>query len=268
MFCPWVFFRKVANYGFQLSYVFLLAFFLKTEFPAYFEKGIINVSYNIIFYYSRAELAFLKCKKKIVKYTKELLDNSSAVLFLFKTIKSYKKYFFKRVKRTNEIQFIKDNNIVFETTKDGFLLALSGVEPYLVLREKLDFDFIIFSDYSAKSDAVPKLVFYSFPSKEQLNYELASTKSIMTCKMVFSGYEYLYNFFKSHDYNYFVVGNVFNNVFIEYFVKTHYSLQTQGLTKDDFNQSTIEIIDQDVNIIKVHNSEKIKIQKDNITVES
>lgn len=262
-FCPWGFFRKVANYGFELSYVFLLAFFLKTEFPTYFEKGIINVSYNIIFYYSKAELAFLKCKKKIVKYTKELLDNSSVVFFLFKTVKSYKKYFFKRVKRMNKIQFIKDNNIVFETTKDTFLLALSGAE---LLREKPDFDFIIFSDYSAKSDAVPKLVFYSVPSKEQLNYELASTKSIMTCKITFSGYEYLYNFFKPHDYNYFVVGNVFNNVFIEYFVKTH-SLQT-GLTKHDFNQSTIEIIDQDVNIIKVRNSEKIIIQKDNITVES
>jgi hypothetical protein len=273
-FCPWGFFRKVANYGFELSYVFLLAFFLKTEFPTYFEKGIINVSYNIIFYYSKAELVFLKCKKQIVKYTKELLD-SSVVFFLFKNIKSSiqncKNYFFKSV--VNEIQFIKDNNVVFETTKDIFSDTVS--ELNLVLRKKPNYDFILFSDYSAKSEdgTVPKLIFYSLPSKERLNYELACSKSIMSCRMSFPGDKHdIYILLKSQNYNYFVVDNVFNNVFFEYFLKTHYLKLIQyskikELTKDDFNQYTIEIFDKDVNIITVKNSDKIKIQKDNITIE-
>jgi len=277
-FCPsWVLlFRKVSNYGFHLSYVFLLAFFLKTAFPTYFEKGIITISYNTIFYYSKAQLAFLKCQKNLVKYTQELSDNSIVVSFLFKTIqssiKSCKNYFFKGVTHMNKIQFIKDNNVVFETTKDICLLELSDVvsELNLVLRKKPNYDFILFSDYSAKSEdgTVPKLIFYSLPCKEQLNYELASSKSIMSCRMSFPGdKDDIYILLKSQNYNYFVVDNVFNNVFMEYFLKTHYSQLIKELTKDDFNQYTIEIFDQDVNIITVKNSEKIKIQKDTITIE-
>ena len=123
-------------------------------------------------------------------------------------------------------------------------------------------DFAVYSDFLNNSSPIVKIVKQTPILKgEKLKYELSNEKFIMvelTIKDVTISIK-----FSTDEYNYFVVGNIFNNQFIKYFLNKHYGdfLRKHHTIPDEMNQYRLKIIDSNVMIQEFNEKQNIVIQK-------
>jgi hypothetical protein len=123
-------------------------------------------------------------------------------------------------------------------------------------------DFVVYSDVVNNSSPVIKII-KQIPllKGEKLNYELSNEKFIMvelTVKDVTISVK-----FSTNEYNYFVVGNIFNNQFIKYFLNKHYGdfLRKHHLTPDEMNQYRLKIMDSNVTSQEFDEKQTLVIEK-------
>ena len=99
------------------------------------------------------------------------------------------------------------------------------------------------------------------PLGEKLEYELSDEKFIMvelTVKDVTISIK-----FSTDEYNYFVVGNIFNHQFIKYFLNKHYGdfLGKHNIMLDEINKYGLKIMDSNVMIQEFDEKQNIVIMK-------
>jgi len=123
-------------------------------------------------------------------------------------------------------------------------------------------DFVVYSDVQNNSSPVIKII-KQIPllKGEKLNYELSNEKFIMvelTVKDLTISVK-----FSTDEYNYFVVGNIFNNQFIKYFLSKHYGdfLRKHNITPDEMNQYRLKILDSNVTSQEFDEKQNIVIEK-------
>jgi len=177
-------------------------------YPEYYEKIIILILYNCVFYYSKIQIYFSKL-------------NFVKSYFL---IKPY------------DIEFIQNGQIVYKTYKSKLELITETEIP--------SFDFIIYSDNQLYNDIpVNKIIYYSIP--KDFNYIKTNFKFIViqllhkniTNNIVLS----------NNEYNYYIVNNVINDKFLLYFLNnvenynitklTNYNLQIMDHNINQFSLS-------------------------------
>ena len=123
-------------------------------------------------------------------------------------------------------------------------------------------DFVVYSDVLNNSSPVIKIIKQiRIPLGEKLKYELSNEKFIMvelTVKDVTISVK-----FSTNEYNYFVVGNIFNNQFIKYFLNKHYGdfLRKHNITPDEMNQYRLKIMDSSVMSQEFNEKQNIVIMK-------
>ena len=123
-------------------------------------------------------------------------------------------------------------------------------------------DFVVYSDVLNNSSPVIKIIKQiRIPLGEKLKYELSNEKFIMvelTVKDVTISVK-----FSTDEYNYFVVGNIFNNQFIKYFLNKHYGdfLRKHNITPDEMNQYRLKIMDSSVMSQEFNEKQNIVIMK-------
>jgi len=123
-------------------------------------------------------------------------------------------------------------------------------------------DFVVYSDVQNNSSPVIKII-KQIPllKGEKLNYELSNEKFIMvelTVKDVTISVK-----FSTNEYNYFVVGNIFNIQFIKYFLNKHYGdfLRKHHITPDEMNQYRLKIMDSNVTSQEFDEKQTLVIEK-------
>lgn len=177
-------------------------------YPEYYEKIIILILYNCVFYYSKIQIYFMKL-------------NFIKSYFL---IKPY------------DIEFIQNGQIVYKTYKSKLKLITEKEIP--------SFDFIIYSDNQLYNDIpVNKIIYYSIPN--DFNYIKTNFKFIViqllhqniTNNIVLS----------NNKYNYYIVNNLINDKFLLYFLNnvdnynitklTDYNLQIMDHNINQFSLS-------------------------------
>jgi len=177
-------------------------------YPEYYEKIIILILYNCVFYYSKIQMYFVKL-------------NFIKSYFL---IKPY------------DIEFIQNGQIVYKTYKSKLELITKKEIP--------SFDFIIYSDNQLYNDIpVNKIIYYSIP--KDFNYIKTTFKFIViqllhkniTNNIVLS----------NNKYNYYIVNNLINDKFLLYFLNnvenynitklTDYNLQIMDHNINQFSLS-------------------------------
>jgi hypothetical protein len=177
-------------------------------YPEYYEKIIILILYNCVFYYSKIQMYFMKL-------------NFIKSYFL---IKPY------------DIEFIQNGQIVYKTYKSKLELITEKEIP--------SFDFIIYSDNQLYNDIpVNKIIYYSIP--QDFNYIKTNFKFIViqllhqniTNNIVLS----------NNKYNYYIINNLINDKFLLYFLNnvenynitklTDYNLQIMDHNINQFSLS-------------------------------
>ena len=123
-------------------------------------------------------------------------------------------------------------------------------------------DFVVYSDFINNYSPIVKII-KQIPllKGEKLKYELSNEKFIMvelTVKDVTISIK-----FSTDEYNYFVVGNIFNHQFIKYFLNKHYGdfLGKHNIMLDEINKYGLKIMDSNVMIQEFDEKQNIVIMK-------
>ena len=123
-------------------------------------------------------------------------------------------------------------------------------------------DFVVYSDVLNNSSPVIKIIKQiRIPLGEKLKYELSNEKFIMV-ELIVKDVTISVKF-STDEYNYFVVGNIFNNQFIKYFLNKHYGdfLRKHNITPDEMNQYRLKIMDSSVMSQEFNEKQNIVIMK-------
>ena len=147
----------------------------------------------------------------------------------------------------NYLEFIaNDNTVVYKT-------AVDKLNHEIV--DNLNYDLVVYSEPGEKivnkgftTISTPELPTTLVPSN--IRFILAElSANNQTIKLDFAG----------HNDNYYVVGNIFNSRFIDYFVHRYYKV-------DSLANYTLNIIDNNVNMVQISADDSIRLDKDTYTI--
>jgi hypothetical protein len=213
-----------------LFFLYLANQYFNTYHHEQYNRFIVYFSYNFIYYFSFAQI-------KITKLTLILNDK------YFDFIKSNPQLieYINKLKKTeqinNNIEYISNNSVIFsETYEETARLYLS--QPHNL---PSIFDFIIYSD-NINIHKNNKLILNELPKDEiRDNLKYNETKYNFVLSEITINDKTIKIDFKTDNYNFMIVNNKFNTVFINYFMKKYYSISTLDL---DYK---LKILDQNVN---------------------
>lgn len=206
-------------------YLYILNDLIKYRIPNEYEYMCIWIIYNALYIYSICEIKYKKYKNIITSFQK------SEIIPI----------------EENTLEFIKNNAVVYKTTKDSFL------ENNFTIPE---FDFVIYSIYSTNK------IFYSLPTKEDMNEMVLSNAIILLSELIIKDKVIKINF-KCDSYNFFIVDNVFKNIFLCYFFNKYYP---DDYREDDYINFKINILDENVDMILINSNNILHIGRDKITL--
>ena len=183
-----------------------------------------NLSYNSIYYYSKLQLEFMKTTNNITKYIKTTPCLNNLLKYI----------------NQND-----DKNIYTYTNINNYLTICSK----FIQEENLDYKLILHynPDYEKKTYL------------ESLKVEQSDYKFIMT-EITINNTNISVHF-TTEKYNYLIVYNKLNNIFIMYFLKTHYTDFVKDLSDSEIENYKIKIIDHNVNVVEFDNTKSLIINK-------
>jgi hypothetical protein len=268
-------FQKIYYCGTILTtilHLYVINDFIKSKFPRHYTYLNKIMFYKYIVFYSNCELYFLKSKKKISKYYNAIVENPyiNFVIQVIDGIETVRQeivntFFYKNHEIC--VEFVKDGNAIIKTTKKDLLGFYYAYDKSKYNYSFCDYDFIIYSDiyFYHNDNTVPKIIFYQFPTKEQLeNYEISSSDLLLT-EFVIKDKKIKVSL-KNKDYNYFVVNNKFDKSFLYYFYKLHYEKEHGFIEPSEFDTLKINIIDLNVCQKTIESNQTINITKEGIDI--
>jgi hypothetical protein len=202
-----IFFGSVFEF---LFFLYLANNFLKLNYPEQYNKLIICTSYNLIYYFSFAQ----------IKFTKLLIIVSDKYFDFMKSNPQLLEYI-NKLKKTHHIEYVLDN-------------VIQDKKP-----EK--YDFVIYSNIINNSKT-NKLILDKLPLSKVEDIICEETKYKFILSEITIGDKTTKIDFKTDNYNFMVVNNKINATFIYYFMKKYYNYE--GESCFDY---TLKILDQNVN---------------------
>ena len=196
-----------------LFFLYLTTNFVKINYPEHFTKIFVCISYNLIYYFSFAQIKFTKLQIIINdKYFSFIKSNPKLIEYINK------------LKKIEHLEYVLDNSIL--TTTD-------------VIPEK--YDFIIYSDImNCKAN---KLILDKMPLTEIKDIKCEETKYKFILTEITIDNKTTKIDFKTEDYNFMITNNKLNAKFIHYFMKKYYKYEETDAASFDY---TIKILDQNV----------------------
>ena len=194
-----------------LFFLYLTTNFVKINYPEHFTKIIVFISYNLIYYFSFAQIKFTKLQIIINdKYFNFIKSNPKLIEYINK------------LKKIEHLEYVLDNSIL--TTTD-------------IIPEK--YDFIIYSDImNCKAN---KLILDKMPLIEIKDIKCEETKYKFILIEITIDNKTTKIDFKTEDYNFMITNNKLNAKFIHYFMKKYYNYE--DASSFDY---TLKILDQNV----------------------
>ena len=177
---------------------------------------------------------------------------------LIKTNPSLNEFFnsYYQKKNVKDIEFVVDGKITHSTTKEN-ILNKPAINPFphsLMIYSEMNFE-------NSDKPILLKKIFNDLPCDEY-KCEPANYKFILT-EILIDDKKLMIHFANS-DYSYFVVGNVFNDPFIKYYLNKYYlkDLEENNIHLDRLKEYTVKILDQDVKEVFFTNNSVLIINRD------
>lgn len=226
---------------------------LKNEdFKTSFNKLIINTSYNFIYIYSTCQIEISKIKNKINSYIE---SNPELKSFIKNNVKNkfYKNITLFKDNQTKKISYCELNELV----KNNYF-------------ENNKYDLFIYSEMPFNSNSVVnKITFHDINEllkniqNDEIVYENVGYKFIMF-EIIIDDKIISINL-SSEKYNYMILNNVIDKIFIKYFLLNEYNKQIDNslILNQELNYK-IKIIDDNINILQFDHNDKLIIKSKGI----
>jgi len=184
-------------------YLFFVFVYYKKygTFPSYLLNVPYNLSYNSIYYYSKAQLSFIKTQNNITSYVKY-------VPFL-----------------NNLLTYMKQDNSIYLYTNINDNLTICSK-----FSEEQDLDYKLILHYNPTEEKKKSI--------QSLHHFQADYKFIMT-EITIHDKKFVIHF-TSNKYNYLIVNNKLDRDFINYFLKTHYNIFIKDLEIENYTIKIID----------------------------
>ena len=216
-----------------ISYGMCFHLFMSHFCPIYYQTLLFSLSYNAILFYSKGEM-----------YTNKTIDNMKKYPMIAFVIENYK------LRNKNNIEIIKDNQVVLSTKRDIFL-----THPLLELEVA---DFCIYSDYKTP-EKLNKIIYFWSPS----NYEYVPCKySFISVNIVVQNDSSKDVTYKLQLNNFYIAGNKINSLVVCYLLHVQHGLSYNS----DNTKYILNIIDHDVNMVSLCDSDELVLQEDTYTI--
>jgi len=250
------------NVIFGCGVMFLINNYIKTNYPDKYEKYVFITIYNTIHIYSYFQIKFMQLNNKFTHF--------------YKTIKSHP--MFVELSNSCNTELFNMFNIENQEPSDFEIILNGRITQMLNIKEVFDdqkqligidfekiFDFIIYNHYNPFTKTSNKIILtniidviyfaqkYFVYDKSDVNFllsEICIEDKIIKIE------------FKTDSFNYYMVGNIFNDKFIRYFLKTHYSKEIMNLNIDNYK---LKIVDHNVESFSIDNFDSIKINKNTVS---
>jgi hypothetical protein len=237
----------------QLGFLFLsLEVLLLSSLTLYIgvvnnPKLAIDLSYDAIYYYSKFQLLYKKMKKNIMKqirnnpHLNQVLNN------------------FTKKSNENDIEFIKDGNIILSINKNKLLN-----DPTIIPD---GYDFIIYTNNVTLDDEnsiLHKKIFKQIPKMlEEFDCEKVDYKFIMM--EVIMNDKNLAIELSNNERTYMVLNNEIDEKFMKYYIKKYLSHDLIDYDNET-NNYKLKYIDQNVNMGELNNTHIMIIKNNEITI--
>ena len=250
-----------------ISYIYL---FLKTtvvsffvndylyqKYPEKYNEVLINISYKLLYLYSKSQILFNRINKDTIFVVTQFLGRNPPINNFIKMVSnSYNCFVNKTDNKIPNIEFISNGEVNLSVSSEMVMKEKEGSAFPSV------YDFIIFSDFnnvSRDNMCVNKKIQKSIETNN-FSYEISNISFILT--EIIIGDKTIKIDFKTKDYNYYVVNNIFNEKFIVYFLNKYYSYEIKDFQPETIKLFTLNVLDNNVDMYEFDKNMNVKIQKD------
>ena len=187
----------------------------------------IKIAYNIIYFYGVCQIKYNQIYNYLLPYFKKCPD---------KLIKD-------DPKREVNVFNITTNKIVFEKDYNEEFLKMEFLNPVVIL--------------ISEPSHINKKILYELEPFDK-TFELSNI-SFIALYLNYDDVRYHINL-KTEKYNYYLVGNVINKLFLQYYINV--ILNNINFVIDDEKSYNLELMDHEVNMIYLDINKSIIIEKD------
>jgi hypothetical protein len=248
-----------------VSYIYL---FLKTTFVSFFvndylyqkypekyNEVFINISFKMLYLYSKSQILFNRINKDMISQINHFLNRNPNINNLIELVKtSYNCFINKTSTETTNIEFISNGLVIFDGSRERITDGNIDLPP--------TYDFIVCSDVvnGCQDNKVVNKKIQKSVKEDCFNYE-TSNISFMLSEIII-GDKTIKIDFKTKDYNYYVVNNIFNDKFILYFLNKYYSYEIKDFKPETIKLFKLNVIDNNVDMCEFDKNINVQIQKD------
>ena len=248
-----------------ISYIYLflkstlVSFFVNDylyhKYPEKYNEVFINISFKMLYLYSKSQILFNRINKDMIVNINHFLSRNPNINNCFTSVNTlYNRFINKTRTETANIEVILDGKVIFETSKE---LCTDGNMVF-----PSTYDFIVCSDVEndcQDNKVVNKKILKSI-GMNNFSYEISNISFILT--EIIIGDKTFKVDFKTKDYNYYVVNNIFNDKFMLYFLNKYYSSEIKDFKLETIKRFILKVIDQNVDNHEFDKDMNVKIQKD------
>ena len=229
--------QSFVKYG---VFTFLINDYLKNNYPEKYNSLVTNYGFSLIQMYSKIQIWCNKIASSnptIVHLINQLFKNSHSSMY------------------EPDVEFIRDGYVHLLATKDEL------INEYSTNNKELVYDFIIYSDYDEDAKIVNKRIFHKIPCKDDFLYSPSDIRFILS--EVEINDKTIKVEFKTDHYNYYIVNNVINHKFLEYFLKKYHSREIMDFHEFEkpFHDMKLKILDHNVDKQEFDLKNTLKINK-------
>lgn len=241
---------KIANYAFSF-YFFNFAF--KNLYPEKYNNLIMNISYYGIY-------SFTTVQMRVIQTHKYILNKYNSFLLFCPSVKKYINIFCEYFVKTQDIEYIRDGEVIETSSKKWLLQNYKKVDP----------DENNINKMTIYTNGIDKKVLSHVPFEEShYNCKKTSYNFILIDVIIKNEIQKIH--LTTDDYNYMLVDNVINKDFVMYFLKTHYPKFVKNVNyyySGNLDKYIIKILDQDVNEIILNQYNYLTLKKDDYKITS
>lgn len=229
--------QSFVKYG---VFTFLINDYFKNNYPEKYNSLVTNCGFSFIQFYSKIQIMCNKIalyNPTIVHLMNQLFNNSHSSAY------------------EPDVEFIRDGYVHLLATKDDL------INEYSTNNKELVYDFIIYSDYDEDSKIVNKRIFHKIPCKDDFHCSTSDIRFVLS--EVEINDKTIKVEFKTDNYNYYMVNNVINHKFLEYFLKKYHSREIMDFHEFEkpFHDMKLKILDHNVDKQEFNLKSTLKINK-------
>jgi hypothetical protein len=232
--------------------------YLYQKYPEKYNEVLINISYKLLFLYSKSQILFNRINKDMITICNQFLSRNPNINNLIELVKSSYNYFVNKTgNKINNIEFISNGQVNFSVSRE---ICMKDRNSFPIA-----YDFIIFSDVDkvTRDDMCVNKKIQKSIETNNFSYEISNISFILT--EIIIGDKTFKVDFKTKDYNYYVVNNIFNDKFILYFLNKYYSYEIKDFQPETIKLFTLNVIDNNVDMHEFDKNINVQIQKDKYT---